>query len=141
MAGLDALANVTPLEIGLAAALTIASFVGSLALVAFVVVRIPDDYFVAEAPPLPLAGRSMAVRVGARIGMNVLGFCLILAGLVLSLPGVPGQGILTILLGIMLMDLPGKRRLERWLVKRPMVHKGIDALRARWNRPPIRVPD
>jgi hypothetical protein len=55
----------------------------------------------------------------------------------LSLPGVPGQGILTILIGVMLLDFPGKRRLERWLVRRPAVFKGINRIRARFDKPPL----
>jgi hypothetical protein len=30
----------------------------------------------------------------------------------MSVPGVPGQGLLTILLGVMLLDFPGRRSLE-----------------------------
>jgi len=62
---------------------------------------------------------------------------LILLGLFLSLPGVPGQGILTILIGVMLLNFPGKRRLERWLVSRPRVLPVINGLRARFGKPPL----
>jgi hypothetical protein len=40
-------------------------------------------------------------------------------GIILALPGVPGQGILTVLIGVMLLEFPGKRRLERAIVGRP----------------------
>jgi hypothetical protein len=43
----------------------------------------------------------------------------------------PGQGVLTILLWFILMDLPGKYRFERWLVARPLVFKSINRLRHR----------
>ena len=58
-------------------------------------------------------------------------------GIVLSLPGVPGQGILTILLGIMLLDFPGRRKLEHKLVSRPQVLKTINKLRHRFGKPPL----
>jgi hypothetical protein len=62
---------------------------------------------------------------------------LVTLGVVLSLPGVPGQGLLTILIGVMLVDLPGKRRFERWLLGRPHVLAGVNRLRARFRQPPI----
>jgi len=49
----------------------------------------------------------------------------------------PGQGILTLLLGISLMDVPGKQKLERKIVERPAVLKAINKLRARANKPPL----
>jgi hypothetical protein len=56
---------------------------------------------------------------------------------VLSLPGVPGQGVLTILLGVMLLDFPGKRGLELKLVSRPKVLNTINRIRHRFDRPPL----
>ena len=58
-------------------------------------------------------------------------------GIVLSLPGVPGQGLLTILLGIMIMDFPGKDRLEQKLLSRPSIVNAINRLRGRFNKPPL----
>jgi hypothetical protein len=46
---------------------------------------------------------------------NVIGYALIALGIVLSIPFVPGQGLLTILVGLSLADWPGKRRFFRWL--------------------------
>jgi hypothetical protein len=58
-------------------------------------------------------------------------------GIVMSLPGVPGQGVLTILLGVMLLDFPGKRELEAKLVSRPQVYRAVNRLRARYGKPPF----
>ena len=57
------------------------------------------------------------MRWAGLIGKNALGIMLVLLGILMSIPGVPGQGILTILLGIMLIDLPGKRALEYKILK------------------------
>jgi hypothetical protein len=57
--------------------------------------------------------------------------------LALSLPGVPGQGILTILLGLIMLDIPGKRPLEARIIKRPTVLSAINRLRARFKKPPL----
>ena len=84
-----------------------------------------------------MADRPAAVRVLAIIGKNVLGLLLVALGIVLSIPGVPGQGILTILLGIMLLDFPGKRRFEHWLVSRPKIFSAINKLRQRFSKPAL----
>ena len=108
----------------------------SLAMVTFFVVRIPADYFlVGRKPP---AG-SIQVRVAVSILKNLGGVALVLVGIVLSLPGIPGQGILTILVGLMLTDLPGVRRLERALVRRPSVRRALDTIRAKFGKEPLRV--
>ena len=109
----------------------------SLAVVSFVLVKIPPTYFQKSHSRDFLADRPAVVRVLAIIGKNVLGLLLVALGIVLSLPGVPGQGILTILLGIMLLDFPGRRKLEHWLVSRPKIFATINKLRHRFSKPAL----
>jgi hypothetical protein len=71
------------------------------------------------------------------VGKNLLGIVLVVVGVLLSLPGVPGQGMLTILLGVMLLDFPGRPRLEHWLVSRPKILKAINNLRHRFSKPAL----
>jgi hypothetical protein len=110
--------------------------VSSLAVVTFFVVRIPVDYFTAgrQTPARPL-GVSLALA----ILKNLVGMVLVLVGIVLSFPGIPGQGILTILVGLMLTDLPGVRRLERALARRRGVRRALDTIRAKFGREPLKV--
>lgn len=109
----------------------------SLAVVSFVLVKIPATYFQKSHSTVFLADHPAVVRILAIIGKNVLGLLLVALGVVLSLPGVPGQGILTILLGIMLLDFPGRRRLEHWLVSRPKIFSAINKLRQRFRKPAL----
>jgi hypothetical protein len=51
----------------------------------------------------------------------------------------PGQGVLTILIGIVLLDFPGKYRLERWAVRHRPVYRSINWLRR--GREPIELDD
>lgn len=117
-------------------ALFVVMFTGSLAFTAWIIVQLPATYFL-DNHPHALAERHPAVRWLGLIAKNVAGVALILLGVLLSLPGVPGQGALTILIGLMMVDFPGKRRLERKLVARPAVRRGIDRLRARFGKPPL----
>ena len=73
----------------------------------------------------------------AAVAKNVAGVVLVLLGLVMALPGIPGQGILTMIVGITLIDFPGKRGLERRLIGRPRILRSINRLRARFHRAPL----
>jgi hypothetical protein len=117
-------------------AIFIVTFSANLALVSFILVRLPADYFCEKHQEF-LADKSAAIRWAAIIGKNLLGIILVAVGIVLSIPGVPGQGILTILLGIMLLDFPGRRGLERKLISRPQVLNSVNKLRAKFGKPEL----
>jgi hypothetical protein len=110
---------------------------GGLALVSAIVIRLPADYF--AEPQRYWTNRHPVLRWSGLIAKNLLGIALIGIGIVLSLPGVPGPGLLTILLGVMLTDFPGKRRLECWLIRRPAILAAVNGLRERYNKPPFVV--
>jgi hypothetical protein len=115
--------------------LFVVTFSLSLAIVSYIMVKIPANYFKKDEDRKILPNHNPAIRVLAIVGKNLLGVLLVALGIVLSLPGVPGQGILTILLGIMLLDFPGKRNLEHKIVSMPRVHQGINKLRHRFGKP------
>ena len=118
-------------------------FLGSLALsfgaIAIVMVKIPKNYFSSHYKRDFMPGSSFIVRWGAVIAKNIFGVFLIILGIALSLPGVPGQGILTILLGLIMLDIPGKRPLEARIIKRPAVLSAINNLRSRYGKEPLEV--
>ena len=118
------------------AALFVGSSVLSLVAVTAVLVSLPPDYFTRQAPTSAWPS-SPLLRAAWRVGKNVLGLVLVALGLLLSVPGVPGQGLLTILIGLILLDFPGKRALERRMIARPSVLGAINRLRARFGRPPM----
>jgi len=112
------------------------TFVVSLGAIAAVAVGLPANYF-REDYVSPLAEQHPVVRWVGLIVKNVVGALLVLLGLLLSLPGIPGQGLLTMLIGLMLLNFPGKRRLERRLVSRPGILAAINGLRARFGKPAL----
>jgi len=115
--------------------LFIASFAVSLSVVSFILVKIPLDYFQENRPQEFWSGRHPVIRLLGTLAKNLLGIVLVALGIVMSIPGVPGQGILTILLGIMLLDFPGRQKLERKIVSQPRVLKNINKLRHRFGKP------
>ena len=113
----------------------------NLAIVSVILVKIPATYFHKSHSREFWKDSSPAIRLLGVIVKNALGVLLVALGVVLSLPGVPGQGILTILLGIMLLDFPGRRKLEHKLLSRPAVLNTINKLRHRFGKPPLKLDD
>ena len=107
-------------------------------MVTIVLVRLPKDYFV-DAKSRTLHTLHPAARIVLTILKNLLGLMLVMGGIILSIPGVPGQGFLTIFLGIMLLDFPGKYPLERAILRRPAILGAINRIRARFQREPLDV--
>jgi hypothetical protein len=126
-------------NIAVGVALFLLSLGISFGAIAVVMLKIPANYFSSHYVQDFLPDSPWIVRWGAVILKNLLGVFLIGLGIVLSLPGVPGQGILTILLGLIMLDIPGKRPLEARIIKRPAVLGAINSLRARYNRPPLEM--
>jgi hypothetical protein len=119
--------------------LFVVTFAISIAIISFILVKLPPDYFRDSYSRDFLGDRRPALRWAGLIGKNLLGVLLVLLGILMSLPGVPGQGILTILLGVMLLDLPGKRKVEQKILSRPSVLEKINGLRHKFGKPPLQL--
>jgi hypothetical protein len=124
-------------QIGLGLGMFVVSLTVSTLAVGIVMVKIPANYFSMSYKPQFMTNKPFLVRWGAVIFKNLLGVFLICLGIILSLPGVPGQGLLTILLGLIMLDIPGKRPLEARIIKRPAVLAAINKLRRRYDKPPL----
>ena len=135
----ELLGFITWQSILLAVLLFVVTFSISLAIVSVIMVKIPADYFKEDRPRELFADKPPAVRYLLIIGKNLLGVVLVVLGILMSVPGVPGQGILTILLGVMLLDFPGRRRLEHKLVSRPQVLNTINKLRHKFDKPELEL--
>ena len=130
-------ANLTAGKVALGVGLFLLSLGFSFASIAIVMVKIPANYFSSHYVQDFLPGSPWIIRWGAVVAKNVFGIFLIVLGIILSLPGVPGQGILTILLGLIMIDIPGKRPVETWIIKKPSVLSAINKFRARYKKPPL----
>ncbi|HKL85220.1 MAG TPA: PGPGW domain-containing protein [Treponemataceae bacterium] len=130
-----------PLWVWLGIILSLALFLASLALLPFLASWIPEDYF------MPLKSRKKTeykrglwlARKILFLLKNLLGLILFLAGLLMLVT--PGQGILTMFLGLIFLNFPGKRRLEFALIRRPAIYKGINILRRMRKKEPLQLPE
>ena len=115
----------------------LASFFLNLAIVSAILVKLPADYFSKNRKTKFWSGPRPALHAAKVIGKNIAGVLLVALGIVLSLPGIPGQGLLTILLGVMLLDFPGRERLEQKLLSKQSIVNTINRLRGRFGKPPL----
>ncbi|MEA3418249.1 MAG: PGPGW domain-containing protein [Campylobacterota bacterium] len=121
--------------------LAIASGIGliaSVVLVPWLIVHVPSDYFSHQKRQkyqwnnqAPIAGLIFVFI------KNVLGAVFVISGIVMLV--LPGQGILAIVVGILLMDFPYKYKIESWIIKRPTILKSINLLRAKAKQSPLEV--
>lgn len=131
--------GIPPQLVGWFAAAALATFVVSGIALPWLLTRLPADYFTEPASDgHPAWPRHIALYWTWRLLKNVLGVVLLLAGVVMLVT--PGQGILTILAGLWLMDLPSKRRWERHLICRPKVSASINWIRRKAGQPPLQIP-
>jgi hypothetical protein len=120
-------------------AFSIVCFVGTLVAIPFILVRLPPHYFDERRPRTWMKDHHPVLRLTGLALKNVVGIVFVLAGVAMLF--LPGQGILTMLIGLSLMDFPGKRRLERMIVGQPEILRTINGLRARFGRAPLTVSD
>jgi len=125
-------------ELFIFAWLSVVLLIVSIAIIPWVVIKIPDDYFhehyrvrVSKSSGHPLIAQLLA---GLK---NLVGFIFVIFGILMLI--LPGQGILTILIGIFLMNFPGKYQFERKIVSLPRVLKSLNWIRAKANKPPLLV--
>ena len=122
-----------------ALALSSVMFVGGLVLMPVLIIRMSPDYFLHPEPPAESwRSRHPALRNGTLVIKNVVGVFLLLAGLAMLV--LPGQGIITILVAISLLNFPGKRTLELRIVRQGPVLQAINWIRTRARRPPLVLP-
>ncbi len=101
-------------------------------------VRIPRDYFAGPAPPPSrFRARNPVISLVLDGVRNLVGGVLVLAGIAMLF--LPGQGLLTILIGLMVAQFPGKRRCEMAVLRAPGVLRGLNWLRQRAGRLPLDV--
>ncbi|HBR92797.1 PGPGW domain-containing protein [Coraliomargarita sp. SDUM461003] len=119
----------------LLASISLFACVLSLILLPLSIIRLPADFFIRE--PSPRKALS-PIRIILHFAKNLVGGLLLFMGIIMVF--IPGQGILTMLFGISLMDFPGKRRLEIKIVKAPRVTRSLNWLRHKADKPAFILP-
>lgn len=109
---------------------SVVAVVGSIVLVPRYLAKLPPDFL--------KAGDRQQHSVAWRVARNVLGVLLVLMGVAMLL--LPGQGLITLMVGVLLVDFPGKQRLVRGILGRPKILKAVNKMRAKRDSPPLEAP-
>ena len=111
-------------------------FVGSLIVVPLVVVRLPKDYLRRENKLVRTWPRYLSLPF--MILKNGLGVLFLLSGLAMLV--LPGQGLLTLFIGLVLVDFPRKRNLILRILGNRRIFGMINRLRAKSGKAELEPP-
>ncbi|MBN2657152.1 MAG: hypothetical protein JXR86_08840 [Spirochaetales bacterium] len=111
---------------------SLAAFFLTILILPVVIVRLPEDYFVRDRADGFISRQSRALRLLLLILKNLAGAFLLIMGIIMLF--VPGQGILTILAGLSVMNFPGKRGIELRLASNRKVMGGLNWIREKGHR-------
>ena len=115
--------------------ISIISFIASLVIIPIILIRLPDDYFDLRIPRCWMKDHHPVLRILGLIAKNIVGGVFLLAGFIMLF--LPGQGILTMLIGISFMDFPKKRLLEAKIIEQPAILSTINTMRQKCNKSPL----
>ncbi len=114
--------------------LGVVTFAVSLITLPIIVARLPVDYFVSPRKrSLPWRGEHPLRSTLLVVLRNLLGMFLVFGGLMMLV--LPGQGVLTIVIGLLMIDAPKKRAFQAWLLAWKPVNRGVNWLRRKAHQP------
>jgi hypothetical protein len=101
---------------------------------------LPADYFDVRVPRPWMQDHHPVLRLVGHIVKNAAGAVFLFAGFLMLF--LPGQGILTMLIGVSMLDFPGKRKLEAKMIGQPAILSAINGMREKFGKPPLVIaPD
>lgn len=118
----------------LLASISLLMALASMIIIPWLIVKMPADYFCHHHRER----HWNMTRVLFYVGRNAFALVLFIAGCIMLI--LPGQGLLTILISIMVSDVPGKYALERWLIRRNSVYRSMNWIRRRYQHEPLKRP-
>lgn len=125
--------------LAIVAGASLVMFLATLAAGPWLLLRLPPDYYTHDRRPRHARSAHPAITTAWLIARNIIAVVLLVAGVLMLV--LPGQGLLTILVGFLLLRFPGKYRLEKRIIARPHVLRAINRLRTRRGRKPLSDPN
>lgn len=116
--------------------LSAAGFFCTLIIIPLLITRLPTTYFLSDTRQLPSDRKPrFAFRLTLMFLKNTIALLVLLAGVFMLI--VPGQGVLTIILALFLLDFPQKFKLQQWLIQQPSIRNTANWLRKKHNKAPF----
>jgi len=116
------------------------TFVVTLAAIPIIIVRLPADYFIKDKN---LARRFCQDKPVLRIIIvafkNIFGIVFLIMGFLMLF--IPGQGILTMLIGYSMLDFVNMRGPVYKIVQKPSIYEFINRIRDKNEKPPIKLKE
>ena len=110
--------------------LSISILIFSIMAMGWFIAQIPEDYFIHDKRQGNHWNKySSKARIAIVIFKNIFGGIMLIGGLFLLI--LPGQGLLTMIIGLLLIDYPGKFKLEQKIISIPSIFKGLNWFRAK----------
>lgn len=114
--------------------ITISTFIGSIVIIPLVIINLSPEYF-RERHHSMYQYKHPLIRYFVLFLKNILGYILLILGFIMLF--IPGQGLLSITLGLFLINFPGKKKLERKFFSYPKINHVINTIRRKAGKEPI----
>lgn len=111
------------------------SFIASLLIFPWIIGRLKEDYFLQLHTHKKREDEHPFVFLFLRLLRYLLGAVLLTAGIIMLF--LPGQGLLTIILGLSLLDFPGKQKLIDWLLRKEFLQTALNWIREKEHKKPF----
>ncbi len=111
---------------------SMAFFFVSLVAMPYIICALPADYFTRSA-----SFNFSLKNILLLVIRNAIGLALLVAGVAMLV--LPGQGLLTILVALMVMRYPGKQWLEYKIITQKQVLKLANWIRQKRGKPPFQI--
>ena len=110
-------------------------FIISILSIRWLVLLIPENYFKEKKNSI-LKEKYFFYWVAFKFIKNSLGYLLIIGGILMLV--LPGQGILTIFVGMILSDYPGKYHIEKKIIQSSIILRTINSIRKKSGKKPLK---
>lgn len=120
------------------ALLSLITFILSLLLLPYIVRKIPSDYFLKLSNEQPRVKDYDIKSLFILLSRNIFGILLLFSGVAMLF--LPGQGLITIFISLLLLDFPGKKRFVTYLTGKKNVQNSINWIRKKSKKKPIKWP-
>ena len=122
--------------------LTTAAAIAYFIVISYIIIRMDKEFFLDKnfltdniSKNTHLRPINSSVTYVVKIAKIIFGVFLLVCGIVMLV--LPGQGLITMLIGLSLLPFPGKNKLEQNLLSRKSVRSSLNWIRVKANKEPF----
>ncbi len=114
--------------------ISLITFLVSFFIIPWFIGKLPDDYFLRLSQSnLSKVEKKSLYGVFLLVIKNLFGFFFLASGFIMLF--IPGQGILTMVMGILLINVPGKKSFLMKIISQESIRDSLNWLRKKSNKP------